>query len=133
MVQSHVSNNECVVQRNVSLKTESATKLASMVQEVTGKASEALFNLNVDLQHLPKKQMTSQVDVLTPLHVLFQQFCNIRAIYEDQLQVAEPSTRFSPRQCGRQTITLINAVVEKAPDRLNNSSPRNNSLFRRLK
>lgn len=75
------------LQRVVSRKTESVTKFAGMVHEIGNKANEAFLNLSVDPIKLPQKKAVTQKDLPGPLYVLFSQFSNIKAVYEDQVQV----------------------------------------------
>eukprot|EP00892_Ulva_mutabilis_P010250 jgi/Ulvmu1/7598/UM038_0021.1 len=80
------------VLRTITSKTESVAKLASMVREVHGKANEAFSQLSVDANKLPLRQSMPLGAFPTPLHVLYSQFLNIKAIYNSDIQVEAADT-----------------------------------------
>lgn len=84
---AHSSDCGGALQRVVSRKTESATKLAGMVHEIRNKANEAFLNLSVDPSKLPQKEAVIHKDLPGPLYVLFAQFSGLKAVYDDQVQV----------------------------------------------
>lgn len=72
-------------------KGESVAKLATMIREVNTKANEALLQMSVESIKLPQSQAIPLENFPTPLHVLFSQFSNVKAIYDDQIQVRPPA------------------------------------------